>query len=109
VLRGYPSGFQVGQHYTLLNTEYRFPIWNFDRGSSTLPFFLNRLTGAVFFDYGAAFDTFEDAKYKSGTGGELWLDTFLGYGLPLTFRLGYARGLASEGTDKVYVVGAIPY
>lgn len=109
VLRGYPAGFQVGQHYTLLNSEYRFPLWNFDRGSSTLPLFLNRLTGAVFFDYGAAFDTFEDAKYKSGTGGELWLDTFLGYGLPLTFRLGYARGLASEGTDKVYVVAAIPY
>ena len=109
VLRGYPAGFQGGQHFTLMNAEYRFPIVNFDRGSSTLPFFLNRLTGAFFFDYGSAFDVFGDAKYKSGTGGELWLDTFLGYGLAMTFRLGYARGLASEGIDKVYVIAAVPY
>ncbi len=109
VLRGYPAGFQTGQHYTLFNSEYRFPIVNFDRGSSTLPIFLNRLSGALFLDYGAAFDAFTDAKYKTGTGGELWLDTFLGYGLALTFRFGYARGLASEGVDKLYVVAAIPY
>lgn len=109
VLRGYPSGVQGGQHYTLANAEYRFPIVNFDRGSSTLPFFLNRLTGAFFFDYGAAFDTFAESQFKSGAGGELWLDTFLGYGLPLTFRFGYARGLASEGIDKLYFVGAVPY
>lgn len=109
VLRGYPGGFQGGQHFTLANAEYRFPIVNFDRGSSTLPFFFNRLSGAVFFDYGSAFDTFGEAKYKSGTGGELWLDTFLGYGISMTFRLGYARGLASEGIDKVYVVAAVPY
>ncbi len=109
VLRGYPAGVQSGQHFTLMNAEYRFPIVNFDRGSSTLPFFLNRLTGAVFFDYGSAFDRFADAKYKSGTGGELWLDTFLGYGLAMTFRLGYARGLASEGIHKIYVVAALPF
>lgn len=109
VLRGYPAGFQGGQHFTLANAEYRFPIVNFDRGSSTLPIFWNRLTGAVFFDYGAAFDVFGEAKYKSGTGGELWLETFLGYGLSMTFRLGYARGLASEGIDKIYFVAAVPY
>jgi outer membrane protein assembly factor BamA len=109
MLRGYPAGFQGGQHFTLANAEYRFPIVNFDRGSSTLPIFWNRLTGAVFFDYGAAFDVVGEAKYKSGTGGELWLETFLGYGLSMTFRLGYARGLASEGIDKIYFVAAVPY
>lgn len=109
VLRGYPAGFQGGSHFTLFNAEYRFPIVNFDRGSSTLPFFLNRLTGAAFFDYGSAFDSFADAKYKSGTGAELWLDTYLGYGLAMTFRLGYARGLASEGIDKIYGVAAVPF
>lgn len=109
VLRGYPAGFQGGQHTMIFNSEYRFPIWNMDRGSSTLPIFFNRLTGAVFFDYGSAFDSFGEAKFKSGTGGELWLDLFFGYGLSMTFRFGYARGLASEGIDKLYGVAAVPF
>ncbi len=109
VLRGYPAGFQGGTHFTLGNLEYRFPIANFDRGSSTLPIFLNRLSGTAFLDYGSAFDTFSTAKFKTGTGAELWLEMTLGYYLGLTFRFGYARGLASEGIDKLYFVAAIPF
>jgi hypothetical protein len=74
-----------------------------------LPFFLNRITGNVFFDYGSAFDVFADAKFKSGVGAELWFDMTLGYVAPFTFRLGYARGLASMGLDKMYFVAAVPY
>jgi hypothetical protein len=108
-LRGYAPVTLAGRSYTLFNTEYRFPIVNIDRGDETLPIFLNRITGNVFFDYGSAFDTFSDAQYKSGVGGELWFDMTLGYVAPFTFRLGYARGLASLGLDKAYFVAAVPY
>lgn len=108
-LRGYPAIVQAGRSYTLGNLEYRFPIVNIDRGPSTLPIFLNRINGAVFFDYGSAFDDIHEAAYKSGIGGELWFDSTLGYIAPFTFRLGYARGLASQGIDKIYFVAAVPY
>ena len=82
---------------------------NVDRGLSTLPILLNRINGAVFVDYGSAFDDIQAAQFKTGVGGELWFDSQLGYVAPFTFRLGFARGLASGGTNKVYVVAAVPY
>lgn len=109
VLRGYPTAVVAGRSYALGNLEYRFPIVNVDRGLSTLPIFFNRLNGAVFVDYGSAFDTLDDAKFKTGTGLELWSDWTLGYIANFTFRLGYARGWASGGIDKMYFVAAVPY
>lgn len=108
-LRGYPPVILAGRSYTLGNIEYRFPIVNVDRGISTLPIFLNRINGNVFLDYGSAFDTFESAEFKTGTGAELWFDFTMGYIAAFTFRLGYARGLSSGGIDKTYVIAAVPY
>ena len=108
-LRGYEPVAVAGRSYALTNAEYRFPIVNIDRGDSTLPVFLNRITGAAFIDYGTAFDDFRDARFKTGVGAELWFDTMLAYVAPFTFRVGYARGLASLGIDKMYFVAAVPY
>ena len=108
-LRGYPPVIVAGRSYTLGNLEYRFPIVNIDRGPSTLPIFINRISGNVFLDYGSAFDVLDSAEFKTGTGGELWFDSTLGYIAAFTFRLGYARGLSSGGIDKVYFVAAVPY
>lgn len=108
-LRGYPPVIVAGRSYVLGNVEYRFPIVNVDRGVSTLPFFLNRVSGNVFFDYGSAFDLIQTAQFKSGTGAELWFDFTLGYVASFSFRLGYARGLASGGLDKAYFVAAVPF
>lgn len=108
-LRGYPSIIVAGRSYALGNIEYRFPIVNLDHGPSTLPFFLNRVTGNVFLDYGSAFDVLDTAKFKTGTGAELWFDTTLGYIASFTFRVGFARGLSSGGIDKLYFVAAVPY
>ncbi len=108
-LRGYPTVALAGRSYALANAEYRFPIVNIDRGPSTLPMFLNRITGAFFVDYGSAFEQFRDAPFKTGVGSELWFDFTLGYAAPFTFRLGYARGLASLGIDKIYWVAAVPF
>jgi outer membrane protein assembly factor BamA len=108
-LRGYPVVAESGRNYALLNAEYRFPIWNVDRGPSTLPIFLNRINGAAFVDYGSAFDDATTAEFKTGVGGELWFDFTLGYVLTFTFRAGYAKGLASGGLDKTYFVAAVPF
>jgi WD40-like Beta Propeller Repeat len=102
VLRGYPVAAEVGAYYALANAEYRFPIVNIDRGPSSLPIFLQRVSGAAFVDYGSAFDDAAGAKFKTGIGAELWFDVTLGYLLNFTFRAGYARGLASGGIDKPY-------
>jgi hypothetical protein len=108
-LRGYPVVAEVGSYYALFDAEYRFPIANIDRGPSTLPFFLNRISGAAFVDYGSAFDNAATAEFKTGVGGELWFDMTLGYVLGFTFRAGYARGLASTGIDKTYFVASVPF
>jgi outer membrane protein assembly factor BamA len=108
-LRGYPVVAMAGRSYGLFNAEYRFPIVEVDRGLSTLPVFLSRVTGAVFADYGTAFDDASKAKFKLGTGGELWFETQIGYFLYFTFRAGYARGLMSGGIDRFYFVAAVPF
>jgi hypothetical protein len=108
-LRGYPVVAEVGSYYALFDAEYRFPIANIDRGPSTLPIFLNRISGAAFVDYGSAFDNAGAAEFKTGVGAELWFDMTLGYVLGFTFRTGYAKGLASGGIDKTYFVASIPF
>ena len=108
-LRGYPVVAEQGNYYGIFNAEYRFPILNVDRGPSTLPIFLNRITGAAFVDYGSAFSDPTTAEFKTGVGGELWFDLTLGYVLGFTFRAGFARGLASGGIDKTYFVAAVPF
>jgi hypothetical protein len=109
LLRGYPTVAEVGHYYGLFNAEYRFPILNVDRGPSTLPVFLNRISGSAFVDYGSAFDDPSSAQFKTGVGGELWYDVTLGYVEGFTFRTGYAKGLASGGIEKVYFVAAVPF
>ncbi len=111
-LRGYEPAQFIGTHFNLLNTEYRFPILYADRGISTLPVFLRTLSGAVFADYGGAFnridleDPFEE--YHLGVGAELWMDVVLGYFARVNLRLGHARGTDSEAPTggQTYFVAA---
>ena len=70
---------------------------------------MNRISGNVFVDYGSAFNAPETAKFKTGAGVELWFDFTVGYFLSLMMRVGYAKGLASEGLDKIYFVASVPY
>ncbi|HEY8089633.1 MAG TPA: hypothetical protein VIF09_17355, partial [Polyangiaceae bacterium] len=76
---------------------------------STLPLFLNRISGNFFMDVGSAFDDPTQAQFKTGVGGELWFDMTLGYILGFTFRAGYAKGVSTGGIDKTYFVAAVPY
>jgi hypothetical protein len=112
-LRGYRPGQFAGNDFNLLNVEYRTPLWYVDRGVSTLPFFVRTLSGAVFFDYGAAYDRldFKDplALFHGGVGAELWLDLFVGYYISGNLRLGVAKGLdatAPSGLQSYMVLSS---
>jgi outer membrane protein assembly factor BamA len=109
VLRGYPTYAIAGPNYMLGNFEYRFPIVNIDRGLSTLPLLINRINGAVFADYGTAFDAPRDMLFKLGSGAELQTEWSLGYYVSFFVRLGAAHGFHSGAMDRLYLVAAVPY
>ena len=109
-LRGYPPRAYSGASYFLQNVEYRIPIVRPDHGISSLPLFLRRIDGNLFWDYGGAFDNFDfhhigffrngsifySPQLHTSVGGELWLATTIGYQLNVQFRLGYAYGFSRE-------------
>ena len=79
VLRGYPYLEFSGRQYHLYNAEYRFPILNVDHGISTFPAFVQRINGALFADYGGAFNDIDAHN---------WRDKFhLGFGAELSDRI----------------------
>jgi outer membrane protein assembly factor BamA len=109
VLRGYEPGQFGGNQMVLSNAEYRFPIAYVDRGLSTLPVFVSAVSGAVFADFGGAFNRLNYDEPESdlhlGTGAELWLELTLGYTVTNTLRFGAARGFgpAAPGLMKYFV------
>jgi Tol biopolymer transport system component len=109
-LRGYPPGVIGGAQYHMLNMEYRLPLWNVERGISTLPVFLSHFWMAVFCDVGGAFDDDLDfADLLVGVGGEILVRVIVGYYLPITLRIGYARGLMDGGDDQFFAVAGVPF
>jgi hypothetical protein len=115
VLRGYPPYAFAGRQYHLASFEYRFPFWHPERGLSTLPGFLNRVSGVLFLDYGGAFETLDVEKWReqfhTGMGTEVLVDATIGYFFQLTGRFGYAFGTSAEAypAGKWYFVLATPY
>jgi len=111
VLRGYEPGQFTGSTYNLLNVEYRFPIVYVDRGVSTLPAFLRTLSGAVFFDWGGAYNSMNlrhpTEVLHASAGAELWVDFILGYFSYSQLKLGFARGFDNpEPGLQTYFVAA---
>jgi hypothetical protein len=116
VIRGYAPYAFYGAQYQLYNAEYRFPLFIIDRGLSTLPFFVSRIDGNFFADYGGAFDSLDLDRYKEqlhlGVGAELWVQLVLGYRMGVFVRVGYARGVkdgAAIDGGQTYVVLSTPY
>jgi hypothetical protein len=109
-LRGYPPGAVYGDQYHLLNVEYRFPLFDVERGFSTLPLYFTHIHAAVFVDAGNAF--FGDIKLsdlKVGVGAELLFEGVIGYFIGSTFRLGYARGLMEPGGNAFHFLIGYPF
>ncbi len=115
VLRGYKPVTFIGSQYHLANVEYRFPIVNVDHGISTVPIFLQRISGNAFVDYGGAFNELDVEHWRdqfhTGVGAELWIDLELGYHMLLDIRAGYAKGFGqyAEPGGQKYLVLAAPF
>ena len=94
--RGLPGVTFAGDRVLLFSGEYRLPIADVQRGIGTLPFFLKKIHLALFSDFGDSWirngkdnvGFFDDFFLSVGT--ELKGDFILGYGMPVTGRLGYA-------------------
>jgi Tol biopolymer transport system component len=109
-LRGYPAASIVGDQFHLVSAEYRAPLLVIERGYSTFPVYLRRLSGAAFVDVGNAFyGTFDPHQLKRGVGGELRFEFKLAYYVESELQLGVARGLDTGGGNQVYFVSAFPF
>ncbi len=104
-LRGYPARAAVGQQYHLANVELRQELWEIERGVATLPFYVRKLHVAGLVDAGDAFDgEIDPGDFKVGVGGAVRLDFTVGYGLPGSLDVGYARGLTSGGSHETWLL-----
>lgn len=66
----------------LLSLEYRFPLWVIERGYSTWPFYLQKLSGLAGYDY------LWEKEHKEGEWGVgLTLETVVAYHFPLSIRV----------------------
>jgi hypothetical protein len=104
-LRGYPARAFTGRQFHLLNLEYRQELITIEQGFATLPFYLRRLHVAGLFDAGDAFDgPLDVTSFKTSVGVSLRMDLVLGYFVPWSVDIGYARGLQREGIDEFWLL-----
>jgi hypothetical protein len=104
-LRGYAPGSFFGDQFHLLNVEYRLPLFDIERGVSSLPLYFNHVHCAIFTDVGHAFfGDLEPEELKVGVGAELLLEWVIFYIQPFTLRVGYARGLMEKGGNEFHVL-----
>ena len=117
MLRGYPFGADKGDLYWLGTAEYRFPIWQIQRGVGTIPAYVRHIAGAVFIDTGNAFlspaQSGQPGSVRAlgqaaiedplvGVGAELQLRSVLLWADAVSGRLGYAVGIGPYGYKPEY-------
>jgi hypothetical protein len=103
-LRGYAPFSRAGTQFHLLQVEYRFVIVRPQFGLQTLPFFVNRMYGTFFVDYGDAFTGGLDlSTFRVGSGAEILTDFTLGYFVQMTLRTGVAWGFHEGGGFQYYI------
>jgi len=100
VLRGYQPFAFSGRYYTVLNTEYRIPIADVERGLGSLPLFMRRVTMIPFTDLGGAWTGgFTRQALHWGVGAALVLSFKLGYLDAIDLFVQYAHGFGEFGLD----------
>ncbi len=96
-LRGYRGDEPElrGQQARLASVEWRMPLVDIDRHGMVPALGINRVSGTVFYDIGAAWaaGVNNPSDYRRGVGFELRGETKLLYALALDVRLGVGRAL----------------
>jgi hemolysin activation/secretion protein len=107
-LRGFSPGAFRGTYYLVLNTEYRIPLADIERGMGALPGFLRRVTAIPFLDYGGAWNgAITRTKLSFGLGASLVFSFRIGYRETIDLFLTYAHGFdAKVGIDALRVLVA---
>lgn len=116
-VRGFRDEIRHGTRAWSASLEYRLPIALIGRGSRLLPFYLDRLSGALFADAGRAWCTPAEERRSPAcalagqddtpllsAGGEIALDLSLFFGTPFRIRGGVAAPLRGPADDPVFYV-----
>ena len=104
-LRGFVPSGMAGAYFVVLNSEYRIPLADVERGMGSLPLFLRRITAIPFLDYGGAWSgRFTRDLLKVGAGASLVFSFRIGYRETVDLFLTYAHGFAPTiGADLLRV------
>ncbi|RLD17828.1 MAG: hypothetical protein DRI33_04715 [Caldiserica bacterium] len=107
-LRGYKPAVLEGNNLLLASLEYRFPLANIEHSLKLGPLsiFLERLSGALFFDMGNAWESTGPStwqNFKSSIGAELKADFNSKYDSSFTLRLGAAKALTAPLGYDIYI------
>jgi hypothetical protein len=103
-LRGYGAATLSGSRMVATSLEYRFPLFEVQRGLDILPIYLSQVHGTVFYDVGTAGSdkTFATNGLRHGIGFELLGQVSVA--TPLSdLRAGLAYGLSPGGSLQPYV------
>ena len=105
-LRGFSPGAFRGTYYLVLNTEYRIPLADIERGMGALPGFMRRITAVPFLDYGGAWNgAISRTRLKFGAGASLVFSFRVGYRETIDLFLTYAHGFDPKvGIDALRVL-----
>ena len=102
-VRGYASGTLRGRSAAIASVEYRFPVYEVNRGPATYPIFFNRIFGDIFGDAGRA----SHQGTIASAGAEAAFDITLGFLAPLRYRIGVAYLLRNPGRGDVHAYATV--
>lgn len=99
-VRGFAEGVAVGDRVAAASLEYRFPIALVSRGLGLTPIYVDRLSGGLFLDAGAAWAPGTGSRRELAAAGvEASLDLIFSHSVLYRLRGGLARRLhARPGT-----------
>jgi hypothetical protein len=101
LVRGFETDDVSGRRAAVVNVDYRMPLVWIERGMGTWPLFARSIHGAVFTDFGAAWQSrLTRNDRRASIGAELSADVVLAYSLPVTAAAGVAWRHDPSGRSK---------
>ena len=103
-IRGYDDLAQFGHYYATQRIELNTWFTDLSHNFGLLPAGVGNVSGKLFADSGAAWDSNRSYKQLTGVGGEITLGVILGYNYNIPISLGYAYGLDDvKGKSYLYL------